>query len=338
MLTPAIPLPQAVPNAPSGPRRWAMRLLLSFLACLLLLESAFRSSGAHRFRHWLEYGYGAEQGLLNLGKGRLAMYSSANRRFWPRQIHAKPEPGVQRIVVVGDSVARGSSAENNWPHFAEIALNQAGCKAEMLNLSSGGYGSARKKVLVEMALARLQPKWIVYQAGITTEYEDQLDRLRRDSAAAQPWRIERFSWAALWLKERKFDIIYSRWLSPRLREQDESSQAKSAIAAKTDIAAWFPQVSGNSQQILELTRKANLGLALSPRISLDRNTGKLDDMGLSGLADQLVGKDRSFDLRRHLGTQDPLPLFADRAHFTRKGNEWVGAEFARWWLGQGFCQ
>lgn len=337
MVTPAVALPQGTPLRPAGSKGWDFRLMLSFLICLVLLECAFRFSGAHRFRYWLEYGYGVEQGLRDLGQGRLAMYSSANRRFWPRNIQAKPDPGVRRIVVVGDSVARGSSRENNWPHFAEIALNQAGCKAEVLNLSSGGYGSARKKVLTEMALARLQPQWLVYQAGITTEYEDELDRLRRDIAAAQPWRVERFSWAALWLKERKFDIIYSRWLTPRLRETDGSALAAPAIAAKTDIGAWIAQVSRNSQQILELTRVSSVGMVMAPRLSLDRSTGKLDDMGLTGLAHQLVGLDRNFDLRRHLGDRDPLPLFADRAHFTRMGNEWVGAEFARWWMAQGLC-
>lgn len=329
--------PAAPAPAVRLPERWAPRLLGALVLSLVLLEGAFRVSGAHRFEFWLLYGYGTEQGIRELGQGKLALYSSANRRFWPRETTPAPAPGVWRIVVVGDSVARGSSVENNWPQFAERALNQAGCRVDILNLSSGGYGSARKKAVVEMALARLQPHWIVYQASITTEYEDRLDLARRDEAAAQPWRIERFSWAALWLKERKFDILYSRWLSARIREQDKTDGAQVAVAAKTDIAAWYPQVLRNSREIAAMAQQRGVGLVVAPRFGFERATGRLNDMRLNELARQVVDAHHHFDWSVDLGSQDLRPLFADGAHFTRAGNEWIGGQFAQWWQRQGHC-
>ncbi len=325
-----------LPPQPATPRRPG-RLLLVLLLCLLLLEGSFQLAGAHRFKYWLEYGYGTEQGLRDLGGGNMALYSSANRRFWPRRITAEPASGVQRIVVIGDSVARGGSGQNNWPYAAEQALNALGCRVEVINLSSGGYGSARKKDLVAMALARLKPHWIIYQASITTEYEDELDRRRRETARAQPWLLERYSWAALWLKERKFDILYSRWLSPRIREHGGSGAPENVVAAKTDVAAWYPQVLANSRQIAALAMGQGVGLVLAPRLAFDRASGKLNDMRLRELAEQVVGKERSFDWTAGLESTNLAPLYADSAHHTPIGNERVGQQLAQWWQRQGLC-
>lgn len=322
---------------PESPQRPG-RLLLVLLLCLLLLEGSFQLAGAHRFKYWLDYGYGTEQGLRDLAGGTVELYSSANRRFWPRRISAEPAAGVQRIVVVGDSVARGGSSQNNWPHAAEQALNALGCKVEVINLSSGGYGSARKRDLAVMALARLHPQWIIYQASITTEYEDELDRRRRETARAQPWLLEHYSWAALWLKERKFDILYSRWLSPRIREHGGAIAAEEVVAAKTDVAAWYPQVLANSRQIAALASDRGVGFVLAPRLAFDRASGKLNDMRLRELAEQVVGKQRSFDWTAGLGSTSLAPLYADSAHHTPLGNERVGQQLAQWWRRQGLCR
>jgi hypothetical protein len=330
--------PSAGPTGtPGGLLPGAKQLAWVLLVSMLLLEGAFRLSGAHRFKHWLDYGYGTEQGLRDLGDGMLAVYSSANRRFWPRQVTASPAPGVRRIVMVGDSVARGSSGDNSWPQQAELALNRRGCRAEIINLSSGGYGSARKLDVTKMALRRLAPQWIVYQASITTEYEDRLDRERRDEAAGQPWRMERFSWAVLWLKERKFDIVYSRWLSPRIRAHARAGSEQVAIAAKTDVDAWYPQVLRNSRQIAGLAQADGVRLIVAPRVSFDRASGRLDDMRLFELAHEVVGADFTFDGLRGVDPAKLPSLFADSAHLTRSGNEWVGEQFAQWALGHGLC-
>ena len=188
-----------------------------------------------------------------------------------------------------------------------------------------------------MSLRRLKPQWIVYQAGITTEYEDELDRQRRDRARAQPWLLERYSWSALWMKERKFDILYSRRLSPRIREHGKTEDSENVVASKTDVQVWTPQVLNNSRQIAQLASERGVGLVIAPRLAIDRSSAQVLDMGLSKLATQVVGHQRVFEWAAGLQASELAPLFADGAHHTRAGNERVGQEFAQWWRRQGLC-
>lgn len=313
-------------------------MALGLLLLMLLIEGSFRLSGAHRFVHWLDYGYGTEQGLRKLADGSYAQYSSANRRFWPRHLGATPPAGAQRIVVVGDSVARGGSPENNWPRQAELALNRAGCRAEVINLSSGGYGSARKLDVARMAMDKLQPHWIVYQASITTEYEDRLDAGRREQARREPWQIENHSWAALWLKERKFDILYSRWLSPAIRKHSQSAGDQEALAAKTDLSAWYPTTLTNSRLLVELARQRGVGLVMAPRMNYRLESGAIDGFGMVEMSVHLVGPQRVFDWSLASGHPPHAQMFADGTHFKPIGNQWVGEQMARWWLKAGLCR
>lgn len=317
-------------------RSRALRLVIVFVLMLLLIETGFRISGAHRFRYWQEYGYGTQQGLLDLPGGRIAMYSSANRRFWPREIDASPKPSQVRFVVLGDSVARGSGPANSYPYFAELALRAAGCPAEVINLSSGGYGSARKEVLARMALQRLSPHVLVYQASITTEYEDALDARRRDEAARSGWSIEDLSYASLWMKERKNDIIFERWLSPQVRAHGR--EAGAAVAAKMDFSAWRAGMEANSASIARLASEAGVPLVAFPRVSFDRATGQVSDFGTGDISRALVGSDRVFRWNDGIVPGRLETLFADSTHLTRAGNEHVGQELARWIMAQGLCR
>lgn len=335
-------------NRPTPSALKPRRLLLLVLVVALLagaLELAFRRAGAHRFVHWLEYGHGTQQGLLARGHGRIEVYSSANRRFWPMQLDAEPARDVWRIVVVGDSVARGNGPQASWPAETGRALREAGCRAEVINLSSPGYGSARKLQVTRMALAQLKPGLVLLQPSMTTEVEDTLDARRRDEAAADPLRIERLSWAVLWLKERKYDILYSRWLSARIRDhggsgsegEGDGNARADAIAAKTDTAHWYPQVLANTRTLAAEVARAGATLVMAPRWSLDRASGRLVDYRLRELSLAVAGAERTFDWTAAVPAERQIGLLADGTHFRRDAHAVIGEATARWLLAQGLC-
>ncbi len=76
---------------------------------------------------------------------------------------------------------------------------------------------------------------------------------------------------------------------------------------------------------------------LKPHWIIYRASGKLNDMRLRELAEQVVGKERSFDWTAGLEAVNLAPLYADSAHHTPLGNERVGQQLAQWWQRQGLC-
>ncbi len=78
-------------------------------------------------------------------------------------------------------------------------------------------------------------------------------------------------------------------------------------------------------------------LVLAPRLAFDQASGKLNDMRLRELAEQVVGKERSFEWTAGLEAINLAPLYADSAHHTPIGNERVGQQLAQWWQRQGLC-
>jgi hypothetical protein len=60
----------------------------------------------------------------------------------PVEYTLSPPPGKVRIVIVGDSYTHGDEVpfENTWGYYLQQNLNQAGIKAEVINLAVGAYG------------------------------------------------------------------------------------------------------------------------------------------------------------------------------------------------------
>ena len=81
----------------------------------------------------------------NQAADRLYAYNALGARIAPAapvEYTPSPLPGVLRIVIVGDSYTHGDEVpfENTWGYYLQQNLNQAGIKAEVINLAVGAYG------------------------------------------------------------------------------------------------------------------------------------------------------------------------------------------------------
>ncbi len=79
--------------------------------------------------------------LTTNSKGLRAFRYSRGLRA-PREYSAQPSPNTLRIALFGDSftLGHGLADDETWGHQLEIALNQAGVRAEVMNFGVSGYG------------------------------------------------------------------------------------------------------------------------------------------------------------------------------------------------------
>ena len=79
--------------------------------------------------------------LTTNSKGLRAFRYSRGLRV-RREYSAQPSPNTLRIALFGDSftLGYGVADDETWGHQLEIALNQAGIRAEVMNFGVNGYG------------------------------------------------------------------------------------------------------------------------------------------------------------------------------------------------------
>src|ERR1700674_5798443 len=210
--------------------------------------------------------------------------AAASRRFWTQRYPQAKPPGWKRIVVVGDSAARGATLEDSVTGALHRQLSErCAMPTEVWNLSSPGYGSRRKHVVVEKAL-EYHPDLIIYHAGVTTEYEDSREWERYTeyhSWHPRHW-VDQLPFLGR-VKLSKVEKLYWQWLPEDVRaaSTEDPLQARlAAIASKMDTPYWMPKMLSNLDRTVAEVRQSRVPILILVHADYDPASARISDEGL----------------------------------------------------------
>lgn len=259
----------------------------------------------------------------------VSISSAASRRLWPQRYPAAAPAGVRRIAVIGDSAARGPSLERSVSEALRRALRSCyGIEAEVWNLSSPGYGSRRKAVIALRAL-EFRPDLIVYNAGVSTEYEDSREwerYMEYHSWHPRHW-VDQLPFLGR-VKLSKVERLYWEWLPEDVRNaslENPLAARIAAIASKSNSSYWTPLMLPNLDGTADEVLRSGARLVILVRSHFEFGTGQIDDSGLDYAIERhyasrpgiAVLSERAL-LSPHVGT---TRMFADSSHWTDAGKD-----------------
>ena len=258
---------------------------------------------------------------------------AASRSFWGQRYPATTPPLTKRVVLIGDSAARGPSLERSVSEALRTQLDtRCGIRAEVWNLSSAGYGSRRKEIVVEKAL-EFHPDLVIYDAGVTTEYEDTREwerYLEYHSWHPRHW-VDQLPFLGR-VKLSKVERLYWNWLPEEVRAASLNEPLDvriSAIASKSDTAYWTPLMLSNLDRTADAIRQSGVPMLILVRSHLDPVSGAVEDAGLDHeIAERYVQRSGIAVVsgRALLSSHGDLTrLFADTSHWTDAGKDVIAA-------------
>jgi hypothetical protein len=197
------------------------------------------------------------------------------------------------------------------------------------NLSSPGYGSQRKHIMVQKAL-EYRPDLVIYQANVNTEYEDTREFERKERHA---------SWHPSFWPEKlpligrislsKNEQVFWKWLDREVRSGLDPAGAdlEQALRSKSDIEYWMPRMLENFDRTVGLAKEAKVPLLVLARASLVDDSAQMTDFGLEGEIGARAAKEgfALLSTRKIFAQGDARKYFFDGTHWTHAGHELVGA-------------
>ena len=292
----------------------------------------------------------SEDAAFSVGKSFVSIAPAGSRRFWAQRYPTATPPGAKRVVVVGDSAARGPSLERSVSEALRRQLDsRCGMAVEVWNLASPGYGSRRKEVVVKKAL-EFSPDLVVYDASVSTEYEDSREwerYLEYHSWHPRHW-VDQLPFLGR-VKLSKVERLYWQWLPDEVRAAslEEPLETRiSAIASKSDTRYWTPLMLSNLDRTVDEVRRSGAQMLILVHSHFDPGSGRVTDAGLdeeiekryAPRAGVAVASSRVLLSAR----PDVIKLFSDPSHWTDAGKEVIAsglAEPANRLLGsQGRCR
>lgn len=316
----------ALEHAELAPR--VLRAALLTLAAIVALELVAFYQYRQRPLERMQFGYAKDAGFKE-EEGRVLIRRSASRALWDQSYPLAKPPGTARVMLVGDSILRGGSYEDSAAGRLRRDLEKCGVPAEVWNLSSPGYGSQRKHLMVEKAL-EYRPDLVVYQANVTTEYEDSREWERKERHASWhpgfwPEKLPLIGRISL----SKNEQVFWKWLDREVRAGLDPAGAdlEQALRSKSDIDYWMPIMLGNFRKTAALLKEAQVPLLVLARASLVDDTAEMTDFGLEGEIDALA-REAGFawlSTRKIFSQGDARKYFFDGTHWTHAGHERVGA-------------
>ena len=281
------------------------------------------------------FGYSADAGI-SVERDVVSIAPTSSRRFWQQKYPRTAPPGVKRIIVVGDSAVRGPSLDASLTQALQDALaKHGGIQAEVWNLSSPGYGSQRKALIMQRAL-EFAPDLIVYHAGITTEYED-----------AREWEryLAYHSWHPRhWIDQlpflgrarlAKLERGYWQMLPESVRadsNEDPLAVRLAAIVSKQDTAFWLPRMLSTLDGTIAQAVQARVPIILVTHVIYDASMRTMKDFGLDqALVERYASQPGVTVLaNREVFAKQPdvAALFADSSHWTDAGKDALAAALA----------
>ncbi len=307
-------------------RRWLSKSFLLALALFGASELAVRIFFAKNMSGRFEYGYHPTAGFVDRADGKTELVRAGGRRFRPQIFTRECPPGLVRIVVIGDSVPRGSTLEDAYAAQLATLLRERGLRVEAINLAVAGYGARRNHIVLAQAL-KYRPTLILRHLNDSNEYED--EREWRRSQQFQSWHPRNWLMKSLVLRrlyEAKTEKVFWEWLPESVRAQKGVNDADAEIAAGMSEAArveWSRRVRDFAAKDLALARKANVPLLFITQVRRLPSTAgaeTLDDGGLDALAQELAGGGPFVSMKKVFGALDLKKYFADSSHLTPPGH------------------
>jgi hypothetical protein len=269
-------------------------------------------------------------------KSFVSISTASSRRFWTQHYPKVAPPGTERIVLVGDSAARGPSLERSVSEALRRHLgNDYGIRAEVWNLSSPGYGSLRKAIVTHRAL-EFRPDLVIYDAGVSTEYEDSREWSRYQEYHS--WHPRHWMDQLPFLgrvKLSKVERLYWQWLPEDVRAASLENPLEAritAIASKSDTPHWMPLMLPNLDRTVEEVRRSGAKMLILVHAHFDPGSGRVTDEGLDEaiakryLPDERIAVVSSREL--FSSRTDTARLFSDTSHWTDAGKELVARALA----------
>ena len=299
-------------------------LAVGLLAVSELVARVFFSSNVEgRF----EYGYHPTAGFTEGADGVLELRRSGGRRFFPQTYPVKRPDHTYRIMVIGDSVARGRSLRASYGGKLEERLRSKGLECEVWNLCVPGYGAERIQLVLKQGL-RYDPSLVVFHLNNSNEYED--DREKKRSLEFQGphprnWLMKSFLLRRLY--EAKTEQLAWKYLTEPMRSMSSSGDADAEVAAGMNplkLKAWQQRVEETTAESLRLCRQAGVPVILVTQANAKKGTdGKhhLIDAGLDPLAGSLTNRNVvHVSMATALKNHSLAEIYADTSHLLESGH------------------
>jgi hypothetical protein len=261
---------------------------------------------------------------------------SASRSFWSQRYTETKPQGSKRIMLIGDSAAHGRNLNDSVTEALRKKLGEScALPMEVWNLASPGYGSQRKKVVVEEAL-QFHPDLIIYHANVSTEYEDDREWMRY---------VEYHSWHPKhWVdqlpflgrvKLSKLEQVNWKWLPEDVRAASEEAPLAvriAAITSKADSQYWMPRMLVNLDRTVEEIQQAGVPLLILAHAKFDRANGRVGDSGLDKVITEHYASRKGITTLTNQEIFSSIPdastLFSDNVHWTSEGTDLVAGALA----------
>jgi hypothetical protein len=307
--------------SPRTPARLTTRAFLLAVGLLIVAEGVvrlfFSSSMSGRF----DYGYNPTAGFVERADGTVSLERSGGRRFFPQRFPVQPPPTTYRVMVVGDSVPRGSSLESSYARQLGSLFASEGALCEAWNLAVPGYGVRRVQVVLRQAL-RYHPSLVVLHVNDSNEYED--EREWRRSREFQGWHPRNWLMKSLVFRrlyEARTEKVSWELLPEAVRGRQGVNDADAEIAASMNparLAEWGDRVRTVTRESVRLCTEAGVPVVLvtqARRTRLADGRLGLDDGGLDAFAQSLTNRTVAWvAMSRVFRDADLATTYADGSH------------------------
>lgn len=302
----------------------------AFLLCVglwisveVIVRVFFTSSMSGRF----DYGYHPTSGFIESQDGTLTLERSGGRRFLPQQYPQHPPSEMTRIMVVGDSVPRGSSLDSSYARQLAARLSARGVTSEGWNLAVPGYGVRRVQLVLKQAL-HYHPSLVILHVNNSNEFED--EREYRRSQEFRSWHPKNWLMKSLALRrlyEAKTEKISWELLPEAVRSRQGVNDADAEIAASMSpkkLQEWDERVQRETAASVALCQSAGVPILLITQARRERGTdgrATLEDHGLDAMVRPLTNsRVAHLSMREVFRDADLASTFADSAHVRPPGH------------------
>ncbi len=296
--------------------------LLLFATAELLMRTVFQHSMEGRF----DYGYHPTAGIYERDDGRVDLLRTGGRRFFPQHFARVCPQDVFRVMVVGDSVARGTSVADCYTGHLQAQLRARGLKAECISLALPGFGARRKDLLVEQAL-RFQPDVVVLHVGMTNEFEDEREWNRKNEfASAHPrhWLMHSHFLRLLHsLKSQKVNgqLLPRAVLTPQGGLDAEAEEVASRDPARLKV--WEQRAREVTAKSVKRAVDAGVKLLIvnqATRVGHGPSAWQLNDSKLAWTHAFSAPSVRILDMKTAFPSETLDALFIDSSHIRPEGH------------------
>lgn len=311
------------------------RSFLLFAAILLVAELVTRFGFVRTMEGRFDYGYHPTAGFVEEG-GKVELQRAGGRRFFPQSFQQRRPEGVYRVMVIGDSVARGKDVERSYAGQLQKELRTQGIPAECFNLGLPGFGARRKDLVVQQVL-KYEPSLVILHVGISNEYEDEREWRRRDdfnSPHPKNWLMH--SMVLRQLYEMKTEKLYWEWLPREVRSKDVTVDANAELRAATNKDTqkeWLKLVETVTRQSVQRIQDAGVPALIVSQATREKTSqGRLflDDTEIDAWTASLVSdKIARLPMKSVFTTDQARALYTDSNHVRTEGHTLIAQAIAR---------